>query len=262
MDRDVNEVISRVIASMRENLSEEFTVDDMARVAMFSKFYFTRMFRSVTGVPPMRYMQALRLQEAKRLLVSTGMTILDVSYRVGYSSPGTFSSCFKSHVGISPSEYRLGVSTVFSRQMSRAATESALSTIAGRVRASSPRSLGSVFIGAFSEPIPRRVPVAFTVLKRPGAYSLPHVPTGSWYVIAFSASKRVESDIIPSPREEVFPLEETESDPQVHKALRGPIFVPEGAHVRCVDMFLHPQSPLDPPVVLAVPELVLSDNGK
>src|SRR2546430_14701048 len=91
---------------MRENLGEPLTVDDMAREALFSKFHFTRIFQRTTGVSPGRFLSALRLQQAKRLLVSTSLNVADISLRVGYNSVGTFSSRFTRSVGLCPTEYR------------------------------------------------------------------------------------------------------------------------------------------------------------
>ena len=48
----IEKAILRAITTMRENLGEQLTVDDMARSAMFSKFHFTRIFQRVTGVSP------------------------------------------------------------------------------------------------------------------------------------------------------------------------------------------------------------------
>jgi AraC family transcriptional regulator len=104
--------VARVIAMMRDRLEEPLTVEEMARVAMFSKFHFTRLFKRVTGVSPGRYLSALRLQRAKQLLVSTSLNVTDISVRVGYSSTGTFTATFTRRVGLSPTAYRrLGITS-------------------------------------------------------------------------------------------------------------------------------------------------------
>ena len=98
--------VERAIDTMQDDLSEQLTVDDMARAAMFSKFHFTRMFQRVTGVSPGRFLSAMRLQAAKRLLVTTSLNVTDISVRVGYNSVGTFSSRFSRSVGLSPTTFR------------------------------------------------------------------------------------------------------------------------------------------------------------
>ncbi|MFD0592037.1 helix-turn-helix domain-containing protein [Catellatospora coxensis] len=73
---------------------------------MFSKFHFSRMFQRVTGLSPGRFLSALRLQQAKQLLVTTSFNVSDISLRVGYTSVGTFSTRFTRSVGLSPTIYR------------------------------------------------------------------------------------------------------------------------------------------------------------
>src|SRR2546421_10686882 len=106
MDDIVRRAVERAIETMQQNLGERLTIDDMARSAMFSKFHFSRVFQRVTGVSPGRFLSAMRLEEAKRLLVSTSFTVSDISHRVGYNSVGTFSARFRTSVGVSPSMYR------------------------------------------------------------------------------------------------------------------------------------------------------------
>ncbi|GAA3011042.1 helix-turn-helix domain-containing protein [Actinokineospora diospyrosa] len=98
--------VERVIEDMRGRLAQPITIDEMARVARFSKFHFCRVFHRHTGLPPARFLSSLRFAEARRLLATTSLNISDISTRVGYHSPGTFSARFKTCVGVSPTQYR------------------------------------------------------------------------------------------------------------------------------------------------------------
>ena len=71
-----------------------------------SPFHFSRMFAKATGVTPGRYLTAVRLFEAKRLLLTTSLTVSDIVCSVGYSSVGTFTSRFTRAVGMTPTQYR------------------------------------------------------------------------------------------------------------------------------------------------------------
>src|SRR2546421_12747721 len=101
MDDIVRRAVERAIETMQQNLGERLTIDDMARAAMFSKFHFSRVFQRVTGVSPGRFLSAMRLEEAKRLLVSTSFTVAGMSPRVGYNTAATFGSRFRSSVRVS-----------------------------------------------------------------------------------------------------------------------------------------------------------------
>jgi AraC family transcriptional regulator len=91
--------VERVLATMRERLDEDLTLHVMADVARLSPYHFTRVFRHVTGIPPCEFLTALRLQEAKRLLLTTGLSVTDVCFEVGYSSLGTFTTRFTHLIG-------------------------------------------------------------------------------------------------------------------------------------------------------------------
>jgi len=140
----VERAIRRVIDDMHVNLSQEITIDDMARTAMFSKFHFTRIFREVTGTSPGRFLSGLRLQEAKRLLVETEFSVAEVSSRVGYSSVGTFSSRFKSCVGVSPSAFRaLGGFASEPRPQDTASSTDTTPRVPVRLRGATDRAAGA-----------------------------------------------------------------------------------------------------------------------
>jgi len=194
--------VGRVIETMRDNLGERLTIDDMARTAMFSKFHFSRLFRKVTGVSPGRFLSAMRLQEAKRLLVSTSLTVTEISHRVGYTSVGTFSSRFRNSVGVSPTTYRqLGGFTPEPGQGARHGTAAAVRSVTVRGEIHSPMvdRLGLIFVGLFTDPIPQGQPVRCTILHHPGPYILDDVPLGSWYLLAHSVAAGLE-EFVRGPR--------------------------------------------------------------
>jgi AraC family transcriptional regulator len=86
--------------------AEEFSLERLAAQAGLSKFHFQRLFKAATGVSPSRYQINLRMNEARRLLRETKMSVVDVSLEVGYANPGHFSQLFRRETGLSPSEYR------------------------------------------------------------------------------------------------------------------------------------------------------------
>jgi len=91
---------------MHERLGEDLCLTEMAEVASMSVYHFARIFREQTGLPPATYLAALRLSEAKRLLLETSLSVADICFKVGYNSIGTFTSRFTQVVGMSPGRYR------------------------------------------------------------------------------------------------------------------------------------------------------------
>ena len=89
-----------------EHFAEDFTLDRLAAQAGLSKFHFQRLFKRATGVSPSQYHINIRLNEARRLLRETKMSVVDVSLEVGYADPSHFARLFRRETGLSPSDYR------------------------------------------------------------------------------------------------------------------------------------------------------------
>ena len=86
---------------MRNNLGRPLAVEDLADRAGMSRAAFDRHFRAATSMSPLKYLKALRLNDAA-MLIANGTTITDASTRVGYTSPSQFSREFKRHFGATP----------------------------------------------------------------------------------------------------------------------------------------------------------------
>ena len=90
------------------NYSEPISLDSLASLANMSKFHLVREFAKALGETPIEYLQEKRIDEAKILLVSTGMSISEIASSVGFSSSSYFSQRFKLTVGVTPMEFRSG----------------------------------------------------------------------------------------------------------------------------------------------------------
>jgi AraC family transcriptional regulator len=231
MSDSVDRAVVRVIEAMYQRIGDELTVDDMARTAMYSKFHFSRMFRHVTGVSPGRFLSAVRFQEAKRLLSTTSLSVAEISNRVGYSSLGTFSTRFKSSVGVTPTEYRSGGAS-WPATVPRNGGPAA--TLSGVVYGTAAGECGTTCLGLFPDRVPHRSPVRCVVLARPGPYLFGDVPAGSWYLLAHAAvASNGRGDSVGS------------------VGRLGPITVYPGTVLDSLDVRLRPMRTVDLPVLQA-----------
>jgi AraC-like DNA-binding protein len=241
MDDTIETAVARVIREMRENLGEQITMDDMAKTAMFSKFHFSRMFQRVTGISPGRFLSALRLQEAKKLLLTTATSVADISHQVGYNSIGTFSSRFRYSVGVSPSEYR-GCGAVVEplTEPEPADDDTHAGVVRGHVWSTPGCRPGKVVIGLFPGRIAQDLPVRHVVRDGTGPFEIGDVPAGNWHVLAHAVADTPATTV---------------DEPATEKpyvAPLGPVDVSEtGASRRDVDMWLRPEGIFDPPALLA-----------
>jgi len=104
---DAKPATEQIVSWMREHLDQEISMEEMAEKAGVTPFHFLRSFRRWTGVTPALFLSALRLEEAKRLLLTTDRSVTDICFDVGFTSRGTFSRTFREIVGEAPSSYRL-----------------------------------------------------------------------------------------------------------------------------------------------------------
>lgn len=70
---------------------------------------FSRRFKRATGQTPMRYLQTLRIREARALLQHSDLPVADIAWRCGYSSPSRFTQVFRHETRLTPREYRAAV---------------------------------------------------------------------------------------------------------------------------------------------------------
>ena len=61
------------------------------------------------GVTPVDFLREARLKHACKMLRTTDMAVSDVAYKCGFNDPKYFSRCFRQSIGMSPSEYKLGI---------------------------------------------------------------------------------------------------------------------------------------------------------
>lgn len=86
--------------------SEAMTLDDICRHAGFAKNYFCRLFAEYTGQPPMRYLNHIRCEEARRMLTEGDCTVSEAAARCGIPNVSHFSQYYRKVIGHSPSKDR------------------------------------------------------------------------------------------------------------------------------------------------------------
>lgn len=104
-DQAFQSVIS-AIGYIKDNLQEKLTVEDIAQQAGFSKFYFLRLFKRVTGCTVVQYINLLRCETAKELLRSGNHTVKETALLCGFDNLSYFSTVFKKNTGYLPGTYK------------------------------------------------------------------------------------------------------------------------------------------------------------
>jgi AraC-like DNA-binding protein/mannose-6-phosphate isomerase-like protein (cupin superfamily) len=105
--------LSAALAAMHTEPGRRWTVAGLAKEARSSRTVFARRFQQSTGLTPLRYLTALRMQLAIRRLVSSGDAVETVAEELGYGSLAAFSRAFKRTVGVSPGTRRIVQAAAF-----------------------------------------------------------------------------------------------------------------------------------------------------
>jgi AraC-like DNA-binding protein len=244
------QAVERVIQTMHTHLQELLTLEDLASVAYLSPSHFHRVFHRLIGIAPGEFLSALRFQAARRLLLTTSLSVTDICLEVGYTSIGSFTSRFTQRVGLSPRLLRqrahafeplVGESAELCPTMPSGTPRQ--HTLLGRI--SAPASFrGTIYVGLFTGPIPQGAPVRCTKLSSPSWYLLHGIPDGVYHLraAAFPLAVDLYSSLLPG-----------------EKMLLGnnasPLIIRHGHVYGDPNLILHPPRLTDPPLVMGLPLL-------
>ena len=105
-DRQEERTITLITRYLQEHLAEEISLSILAEEFHLSAQYISQLFKSEIGVGFLAYLTNIRMEQAKKLLLSTPLSIAEVSEQSGYGDYRVFTKVFKKSEGIAPSQYR------------------------------------------------------------------------------------------------------------------------------------------------------------
>jgi AraC family transcriptional regulator len=246
-----HQAVERAVGFMREHMADQVGLEVLAQAASFSPYHFNRIFRLVTGIPPGQFLTALRMAEAKRLLLATSQRVTDVCFAVGFESLGTFTTRFGQLVGVAPQELRRlaelhGRRSIASLADDDVEQELMEHRLLGWLDAPTGDSCVAL-VGLFDRAVPQGLPTACNVVgPTPGFFEIAGVTRGSHHVLA-----------VGFPRAQTV-LDATLLEPQrllvgaLPQAVRVGDDPSEDVYVR---LLMALPGPLEPPIVLAAPLL-------
>ncbi len=97
--------INVILQYIEEHLSEQMTIEVLAKLVHLHPNYFIQVFKTMLGISPIAYINKKRMDTAQNLLLTSDYTVSDIAERMGMDPP-YFSRLFKKLTGLSPSEFR------------------------------------------------------------------------------------------------------------------------------------------------------------
>jgi AraC family transcriptional regulator len=97
--------LRQVTQFINDNLARSLVLNDIAEAAGISVHRLAHLFKHSTGVAVHQYVVKARIEQAKRLLAETDLSVGEVARQVGYTH-SRFSTLFLRHVGVTPTAYR------------------------------------------------------------------------------------------------------------------------------------------------------------
>jgi len=102
----MTQYVQKVVDYISEKYSEPIRIQEIADYCGLERSYLSKIFKYATGYTPQEYLIWYRINVAKQLLETGGVSVQYVSYSVGYNDPLTFSKVFKRETGVAPSKWR------------------------------------------------------------------------------------------------------------------------------------------------------------
>lgn len=98
--------LGQALSAIHRDPAQRWTLDGLARRAAMGRTAFAERFRDVVGETPHQYLTQWRLQNARRLLAESHLSLERIARNVGYESAASFSRAFKNAIGAAPGSYR------------------------------------------------------------------------------------------------------------------------------------------------------------
>jgi len=98
--------VEQSIQYLHNHFGKDWTVEQLAELAGVPKWSYSRIFKDITGQIPLYYLNSIRIEKAKQLLMTTNDRVFEISQSIGFNNEYYFNRRFKEHVGISPGQFR------------------------------------------------------------------------------------------------------------------------------------------------------------
>lgn len=101
-----NDIVKKAMLYISEKFNTPLTLEDVSAYVHLHPSYFSTIFKSATGYTFKKYLNKVRVEESKLLLLNTDFSIIDIAMAVGFEDQSYFSKVFKKFTGTTPKQFR------------------------------------------------------------------------------------------------------------------------------------------------------------
>lgn len=102
---DLNKDVEAICRYIDQNYTQKISLDELSKFSKNGKYSLIRSFTKIKGITPYRYLETIRINEAKKML-EQGVDPIEAAIRTGFSDQSHFSNFFKNFIGLTPRQYR------------------------------------------------------------------------------------------------------------------------------------------------------------
>ena len=103
---EYRDIIEKAITYMSDHINGSLKLSDLSNHLNLSEQYFIKLFKMLTGLPPMKYYSKLRVEESIKLIMKSNKTLSSIAEELDFSSLAYFSKLFKQYTSMTPVQYR------------------------------------------------------------------------------------------------------------------------------------------------------------
>ncbi len=108
-DREFNSKLEKIKAALdyiNLNYSNPLSTEELSKITNLSKYYFCRLFKEITHLTPIDYINKFRVEKALELIKNTNLSISEIAFEVGFNNVSYFIKIFKEYMGMTPLQYK------------------------------------------------------------------------------------------------------------------------------------------------------------
>lgn len=252
----MKEAIEQILCYIREHVDDIESVNQLATTFGYSKYYFSREFKRLTGFTAMQFISSLKMEKSIGYMVEGKSSILSAQLQAGFLSSTTFSANFEKQTGITPKQYQKQLNSLYHvlkeyesyAMVSRShyatqPNEMCVSRCFVMLNFPKDYTPGITFVGLFKQPIPNHVPVVAKAIVGYHACVFDNIPQGTYWLLACTIEKQ-------APLHHYFVLKDC-----LRAKEEQPLIFPQHNGYMATLNFRGPL-PQDPPITINLPKLL------